>query len=157
MTDHYQPKYSIIVQHLNFIPTLVRKISCNIYCRVDATSELWVWWISETDAEGLCVISDPGSSTVCWQSMNWLTNWHLSWHSLYKLLTSSTPMISKLHLKVSYETDNDFRYTPQAWNQSSCFVWCHLQELQKRVTWQKCFAVHQLGLKFWETSSSYSR
>ena len=54
MTDHYQPKYSIIMQHLNFIPTLVRKISCNIYCRVDATSgALWVWWISETDAEGL--------------------------------------------------------------------------------------------------------
>ena len=26
------------MQHLNFIPTLVRKISCNIYCRVDATS-----------------------------------------------------------------------------------------------------------------------
>ena len=54
MTDHYQPKYSIIMQHLNFIPSLVRKISYNIYCRVDATlGALWVWWISETDAEGL--------------------------------------------------------------------------------------------------------
>ena len=105
--------------------------------------------------------------------MNLPTNQRLSLRSPWKPLIR-TRMICKLHLKVSQEADKKI------------FITCHEQGLNyhisfatvvevitkpqiastrmlfvinvpKRVTWQKCVAVDQLGLKFQRIGSSDNR
>ena len=118
----------------------------------------------------VCGINKP------WIQRRLLAKCELTYQSAFELaqsmeLLTRTLMICKLHLEVSHKADKMIfiTYHERGIKYHVTFVivveviiklqiastrMLYARTAQKRVTWQKCVAVHQLGLKFRGTRSS---